>query len=52
MRKIEEEAQYMIELLRFLITILIAYVVGKLISKIKLPSILGWLITGDRKSVV
>lgn len=46
MRKIEEEAQYMIELLRFLITILIAYVVGKLISKIKLPSILGWLITG------
>lgn len=36
----------MIELLRFLITIIIAYLVGKLVSKIKLPSILGWLITG------
>lgn len=36
----------MIELLRFLITIVIAYFVGKLVSKMKLPSILGWLITG------
>lgn len=36
----------MIELLRFLITIIIAYLVGKLVAKIKLPSILGWLITG------
>lgn len=36
----------MIELLRFLITIIIAYFVGKLVSKVKLPSILGWLITG------
>lgn len=36
----------MIELLRLLITIIIAYLAGKLIAKIKLPSILGWLITG------
>ena len=36
----------MIELLRFLIAIIIAYLVGKLVAKIKLPSILGWLITG------
>lgn len=36
----------MLEILRFLITIIIAYLVGKLVSKIKLPSILGWLITG------
>lgn len=36
----------MLEILRFLITIIIAYVVGKLVSKVKLPSILGWLITG------
>lgn len=36
----------MIELLRFLITIIIAYLAGKLVAKMKLPSILGWLITG------
>ena len=36
----------MIELLRFLITIIITYLVGKLVAKLKLPSILGWLITG------
>ncbi len=33
-------------LLRLFAGILIAYVVGKLVSKIKLPAILGWLITG------
>lgn len=32
--------------LRLLLTIIIAFIVGKLISKIKLPSILGWLIVG------
>ena len=32
--------------LRLLVAIALAFVVGKLISKIKLPSILGWLITG------
>lgn len=36
----------MIEILRFLITVIIAYLVGKIVAKIKLPSILGWLITG------
>lgn len=36
----------MIELLRFLLAIVIAYLAGKLVAKIKLPSILGWLIAG------
>ncbi len=36
----------MIEILRFLITIIIAYLAGKLVAKMKLPSILGWLIAG------
>lgn len=31
---------------KWLISILIAFIVGKLISKLRLPSILGWLITG------
>ncbi len=35
-----------LSLLRLLLTIGIAFLVGKLVSKIKLPSILGWLITG------
>lgn len=33
-------------LLRLMVTIAIAFFVGKLVSRIKLPSILGWLITG------
>lgn len=32
--------------LKLLLTIGIAFLVGKLVSKVKLPSILGWLITG------
>lgn len=32
--------------LRLLLTIGTAFLVGKLVSKVKLPSILGWLITG------
>lgn len=35
-----------IDVLRLLISIVIAFLAGKLISKFKLPSILGWLITG------
>lgn len=35
-----------LSLLRLLLTIGIAFLVGKLVSKIKLPAILGWLITG------
>ena len=35
-----------IALIRSLITVAIAFCVGRLVSKIKLPSILGWLITG------
>lgn len=33
-------------IVRLLLTMVIAFVIGKLVSKIKLPSILGWLITG------
>ena len=33
-------------LLRLAVAIAIAFVAGKLISKLKLPSILGWLIAG------
>lgn len=32
--------------LRWIIAIIIAFLIGKLISKVKLPSILGWLIAG------
>ena len=34
------------EILRLLAAIAIAFLAGKLISKLKLPSILGWLIAG------
>lgn len=33
-------------LLRLFVAIIIAFIIGKLVSKIKLPAILGWLITG------
>lgn len=36
----------LIEVLRFFATICVAVIVGKIVSKIKLPAILGWLITG------
>lgn len=36
----------MILFIRLLLTILIAIIAGKLISKLQLPAILGWLITG------
>lgn len=36
----------MIQLLRWLTVLLLALLAGKLVSKIKLPSILGWLIIG------
>ena len=32
--------------LKWAAAIIIAFIVGKLVSKLKLPSILGWLITG------
>ena len=34
------------DILKWLAAIAIAFVVGKLISKLRLPAILGWLITG------
>lgn len=36
----------MILIFRWLATIMLAVVIGKFVSKIKLPSILGWLIAG------
>ena len=33
-------------MMRFLIAFLIAIGVGKLVSKLKLPAILGWLLAG------
>lgn len=33
-------------IVRLLIAIVLAFIAGKLISKLKLPSILGWLIAG------
>ena len=36
----------MLSILRLLATIVLAFLVGKLVAKLKLPSILGWLIAG------
>lgn len=36
----------MLDVLRLLIAIIVAFFAGKLISRLRLPSILGWLITG------
>lgn len=36
----------LIEVSRFFAIICVAVIVGKIVSKIKLPAILGWLITG------
>ncbi|MEG0737544.1 MAG: cation:proton antiporter, partial [Longicatena sp.] len=33
-------------IIRLLLSILLAFFVGKLVSKVKLPAILGWLLTG------
>ncbi len=33
-------------LLKFLVAIVVAFLVGKLVSKVKLPAILGWLLAG------
>ena len=33
-------------LIRLLLTVGVAFVVGKLVSKLRLPAILGWLLTG------
>ena len=41
-----ETMQILVDLLRLLLAIVIAVVAGKLISKLKLPAILGWLIAG------
>ena len=35
-----------LSIVRLLATIVLAFLAGKLISKLKLPSILGWLIAG------
>lgn len=33
-------------IIRYLITLFLAFLLGKLVSKLKLPAILGWLIAG------
>lgn len=33
-------------ILKWIASIAIAFIIGKLINKLKLPAILGWLITG------
>lgn len=38
--------QTCILIMRWILTIILAYIAGKLIAKLKLPSILGWLIAG------
>lgn len=38
--------EVLVQILRLLSTVLIAYLVGKLVAKVHLPAILGWLITG------
>lgn len=38
--------EFLLELLRLLAAILVAYLAGRLIAKAKLPAILGWLIAG------
>ena len=38
--------EFLLELLRLLAAILVAYLAGRLIAKVKLPAILGWLIAG------
>ena len=35
-----------VDILRVFAIVCIAFVVGKIVAKIKLPAILGWLITG------
>lgn len=37
---------FLLDILRLLASIIIAFLAGKLVSRLKLPSILGWLITG------
>lgn len=32
--------------LQLTLTVILAFIIGKMVSKLKLPSILGWLITG------
>ena len=38
--------QILVDIIRLLLAIVIAVIAGKLISKLKLPAILGWLIAG------
>lgn len=38
--------EIVLEILRLLLTAVIAYLVGRLVAKLHLPAILGWLITG------
>lgn len=37
---------FILDILRLLLVVAVAFIAGKLLAKVKLPSILGWLITG------
>lgn len=41
-----KDIEILLNVVRLLAVILIAFLTGKLISKLKLPSVLGWLIAG------
>ena len=41
-----EKMAITMDILRLFVTIMVAFLAGKLLSKLKLPSILGWLIIG------
>lgn len=41
-----KDIEILLNVVRLLAVILIAFLAGKLISKLKLPSVLGWLIAG------
>lgn len=36
----------MFQIIQLLISVVVAFIIGKLVSKLKLPAILGWLIAG------
>lgn len=42
----KNDMNILFDVLRLLLSVALAFLAGKLISKLKLPSILGWLITG------
>ena len=42
----KEKSKMIINILRWIAVLALAFIAGKLMTKIKMPSILGWLIVG------